>query len=74
MFAPPYYHLFVFLCLIEIEEVFGGILEKEQNVSAGVAAIRTLLTVLEHDTCKCYVLLHSLKNVECIFFRNRASF
>ncbi|PNF23221.1 Translation initiation factor eIF-2B subunit alpha [Cryptotermes secundus] len=34
----------------EIEEVFGGILEKEQDVSAGMAAIRTLLTVLEHDT------------------------
>jgi hypothetical protein len=39
-------------CLTEIEEVFGGILEKEQDVSAGMAAIRTLLTVLEHDTCK----------------------
>lgn len=33
----------------EIEEVFGGILEKEQDVSAGIAAIRTLLTVLEYD-------------------------
>jgi len=55
-------------CLIEIEEVFGGILEKEKDVSAGIAAIRTLLTVLEHDTCKCCVLLHSLKNVEGIFF------
>jgi hypothetical protein len=54
-------------CLIEIEEVFGGILEKEQDVSPGIAAIRTLLTVLEHDTCKCCVLLHSLKSVECIF-------
>jgi len=60
-------YLFIF-CLIEIEEVFGGILEKEQDVSAGIAAIRTLLTVLEHDTCKCCVLLHNLKSVECIFF------
>jgi len=69
MFAPPYSHLFVFFfCLIEIEEVFGGILEKERDVSAGIAAIRTLLTVLEHDTCKCSVLLHNLKSVECIFF------
>ncbi|PSN39598.1 hypothetical protein C0J52_06897 [Blattella germanica] len=34
----------------EIEDIFGGILEKEQDVSAGMAAIRTLLTVLEHDT------------------------
>jgi hypothetical protein len=40
----------------EIEEFFGGILEKEQDVSAGMAAIRTLLTVLEHDTCKCILL------------------
>lgn len=42
-----------YFCFTEIEEVFGGILEKEQDVSAGMAAIRTLLTVLEHDTCKC---------------------
>jgi hypothetical protein len=47
--------------LLEIEDVFGGILENEQDVSAGIAAIRTLLTVLEHDKCKCCVLLHSLK-------------
>jgi hypothetical protein len=49
--------------LIEIEEVFGGILEKEQDVSYGIAAIRTLLTLLEHDTCKYCVLLHNLKSV-----------
>jgi hypothetical protein len=44
-------------CFTEIEEVFGGILEKEQDVSAGMAAIRTLLTVLEHDTCKCVLFV-----------------
>lgn len=54
-------------CFTEIEEVFGGILENEQDVSAGMAAIRTLLNVLERDTCKCVlfymiqlcVILHS---------------
>ncbi|XP_069685234.1 translation initiation factor eIF2B subunit alpha isoform X2 [Periplaneta americana] len=34
----------------EIEDIFGGILEKEHDVSAGMAAIQTLLTVLERDT------------------------
>lgn len=33
----------------DIEDIFGGILEKEQDVSAGMAAIRTLMTVLERD-------------------------
>ncbi|KAJ9577626.1 hypothetical protein L9F63_005813 [Diploptera punctata] len=33
----------------EIEDVFGGILQKERDVSAGMAAIRTLMTVLEYD-------------------------
>jgi hypothetical protein len=41
----------VYFCFTEIEEIFGAILEKDQDVSAGMAAIRTLLTVLEHDTC-----------------------
>jgi hypothetical protein len=55
------------LCSIEIEDVFGGILEKEQDVSAGVAAIRTLLTVLEHDTCKCCILLQCKKMLNAFF-------
>jgi len=59
--------------LVEIEEVFGGILEKEQDVSAGIAAIRTLLTVLERDTCKC-CFATQFKNIKWTFFRNRASF
>jgi len=74
VYAPILPFICFSFCLIEIEEVFGGILEKEQDVSAGIAAIRTLLTVLEHDTCKCCVLLRISKNVECFFFRNRASF
>lgn len=74
VYAPIFPFICFSFCLIEIEEVFGGILEKEQDVSAGVAAIRTLLAVLEHETCKCCALLYSLNNVECIFFRNRASF
>jgi len=49
----PHTPIYFSFCLIEIEEVFVGILEKEQDVSAGIAAIRTMLTVLEHDTCKC---------------------
>lgn len=53
----PHTPIYLFFCSIEIEDVFGGILEKEQDVSAGVAAIRTLLTVLEHDTCKSCILL-----------------
>lgn len=57
VYAPILPFICFSLCSIEIEDVFGGILEKEQDVSAGVAAIRTLLTVLEHDTCKCCILL-----------------
>lgn len=38
----------------EIENVFLSIMRKEKEVSAGVAAIRTLLKVLEHDKCKFY--------------------
>uniref|UniRef100_A0A1B6CXV9 Translation initiation factor eIF2B subunit alpha n=1 Tax=Clastoptera arizonana TaxID=38151 RepID=A0A1B6CXV9_9HEMI len=34
---------------LEIENVFLGIMRKEKEVSAGVAAIRTLLKFLEHD-------------------------
>ncbi|XP_049842812.1 translation initiation factor eIF-2B subunit alpha isoform X1 [Schistocerca gregaria] len=33
----------------EIQDYFIGILEEEEDVSAGIAAIRTLLTVLERD-------------------------
>jgi hypothetical protein len=50
-----------YFCFTEIEEVFGGILEKEQDVSAGMAAIRTLLTVLEHDTCKCMLFCNMIQ-------------
>lgn len=33
----------------EIEDYFGNILNKQRNVSAGMAAIKTLLEVLKHD-------------------------
>jgi hypothetical protein len=51
-------------CFTEIEEVFGGILEKEQDVSAGMAEFRTLFTFLEHDTCKCVLFLKRFP--ECV--------
>lgn len=36
----------------EIEEFFSKIMKNEPDVSAGMAAIRTLLKVLEDDTCE----------------------
>lgn len=39
-----------------IDSFFGSILKEEPDVSAGVAAIRTLLKVLENDKCMYKVL------------------
>lgn len=38
--------------VLGVEEFFTSIMKKEQEVSAGIAAIRTLLKLLEHDKCK----------------------
>lgn len=36
----------------EICQYFGEIIKNEKDVSAGMAAIRTLLTILERSKCK----------------------
>jgi len=38
--------------LSEISQYFSNIMEKESDVSASIAAITTLLKLLEHDKCK----------------------
>lgn len=38
--------------LLEVSQYFSDIMEKEPNVSASIAAISTLLKLLEHDKCK----------------------
>lgn len=38
--------------LSEVSRYFSNIMEKEPDVSASIAAIVTLLKLLEHDKCK----------------------
>lgn len=47
------YNIFFFS---EICQYFGEIIKNEKDVSAGMAAIRTLLTILERSKCKFYSL------------------
>lgn len=43
---------FQFLFFSEICQYFNDIIKDEKDVSAGMAAIRTLLKVLEYSKCK----------------------
>lgn len=40
--------MFLICFVLEVQEIFLKILREEEDVSAGVAAIRTLLTVIEN--------------------------
>lgn len=40
------------ISLSEVSQHFSDIMEKEPDVSASIAAISTLLKLLEHDKCK----------------------
>lgn len=44
------------LLLLEIEKHFLQILKEEQDVSAGIAAIRTLMEIIRHYNCKFLIL------------------
>lgn len=41
----------IIVIILAVEEYFTNILKNEENVSAGVAAIRTLMEVIKHDNC-----------------------
>lgn len=41
---------------VNVEKYFSDLLSKDQSLSAGVAAIKTLLMVLEKTKCKSYFL------------------
>lgn len=42
------FHILYILQFSEVQEIFLKILKEEEDVSAGVAAIRTLLSVIEN--------------------------
>lgn len=46
------YLLYIFFLLSEVSQYFTDIMEKELDISASIAAISTLLKLLEHDKCK----------------------
>lgn len=46
-----YFINMIHLFFSEISQYFSDIMEKEPDVSAGIAAISTLLKLLEHDKC-----------------------
>lgn len=49
--------MFNILTFSDIERIFNKIMENDANVSAGIAAIRTLLTVLKEDKCELKAVL-----------------
>lgn len=45
-------NIYIFFFILEVFQYFSDIMEKEPDVSASIAAIITLLKLLEHDKCK----------------------
>ena len=45
---------------IEINSIFLKIVEDDKNISNGIAAIKTLLVVLERTNCELFILFHHL--------------
>lgn len=41
-----------YILFSEVSQYFSNIMEKESDISASIAAITTLLKLLEHDKCK----------------------
>lgn len=53
------------LTLLDIEKYFCNILQKEEDVSAGIAAIRTLLEIIKNDRCMLTISLMPNINLLC---------
>lgn len=63
----------------EVSQYFSNIMDKESDISASIAAITTLLKLLEHDKCKytqkinrfMYIFhtINILDNLNCILFK-----
>lgn len=47
------------LFLLEILKYFCNIVQNDEDISVGVAAIRTLMEVIKHYKCRCNVLQNS---------------
>lgn len=47
----------LFVNFTEVSQYFSDIMEKEPDVSASIAAISTLLKILEHDKCE-YLIIY----------------
>lgn len=59
------YKILIIFLFVEIKQYFCNILQKEEDVSAGIAAIRTLMQIITQYKCRhfCFSFLQSLFNL-----------